>query len=261
MRDQHPTSVSPDVAKSWLPSHVIYAFIDEPPFGAPGPDGLPVGYDYSVAQIVLRRLGIEHIDSKLVEFADLIPGVIEGKWTINTGMFVTPGRSEQIVFSRPIWALVDGFVVQAGNPKRVLSYEDAARDQTVTVGVVEGNVQIETALAAGIPEKRIRRFKSQHEVVREVIAGRVCAYPGAALAHRGFLTRIKEDSVDVVDISPGPHGSLPFGAFSFGPKNLALARAFDRELKGFLGSSEHLLLAERHGLSRSEINPILDRTH
>ncbi|MCR5857204.1 transporter substrate-binding domain-containing protein [Mesorhizobium sp. J428] len=259
MRDQHPTSTSPDSATCQLPSHVIYAFIDEPPFGAPGPDGKPVGYDYSVAEIILRRLGIERIDSRLVTFGELIPGVVEGKWAINTGMFVTPGRSKQVIFSRPIWALIDGFVVQAGNPKRICSYEDAARDRTVTLGVVEGNVQIESALASGIPEERLRRFKSQHEVVREVIAGNVDAYPGAALAHRGFLTRLNAEGVEVVDIAPGTQASLPLGAFSFGSQNLSLTRVFDRELKSFLGSPEHLLLAERHGLSRSEIDPILDQ--
>lgn len=243
--------------KSIITDRIVYAFIDEPPFGAPGPDGSPVGYDYSVAVEVLSRLGVTQIAHKLVTFADLIPGVAEGMWDINTGMFITPRRSEQVIFSNPIWALVDGFVVPAGNPKQIRSYEDAARDATIVLGVVEGNVQIETALAAGVPESRIRRFKNQHEVVEQVATGAVSAYPGAALAHRGFLNRLGENRVQVVEVKSA--AELPLGALSFGKQNARLAKAFNSELVGFLGSKRHEELARQHGLSRAEIDPVLTR--
>ena len=124
-----------------IPKLVTYAFIDEPPFGAPGADGTPVGYDWSVAVAVFRRMGIA-VDTKLVAFGDLIPGVVEGKWAINTGMFVTRARSEQVIFSRPIWALIDGFVVKAGNPLEINSYLVAAHNPGIVLGGVRGNVQI-----------------------------------------------------------------------------------------------------------------------
>jgi polar amino acid transport system substrate-binding protein len=95
-----------------IPHRIVYAYLDEPPFGAPGPDGHAIGYDAELAEKVLRAIGVKHIDVVLVKFPELIDGVTSGRWTMNTGMFVTPERAQSVAFSRPIWALIDGFVAR-----------------------------------------------------------------------------------------------------------------------------------------------------
>jgi polar amino acid transport system substrate-binding protein len=176
-----------------VPARVTYAFLDEPPFGTPSSDGRAVGYDAELAETALHAIGVKQIDFVLVKFPELMPGVISGRWAMNTGMFVTRERAQSIAFTRPIWALVDGFMVQAGNPMKLRSYADAARDPSVKVGGVRNNVQVDSAIGAGIPAERLRLFESQHEIIPEIQAGRIDAYPGAALAHRGFLGATKAE--------------------------------------------------------------------
>jgi len=62
---------------------VTFAYIEEPPFAATI-DGQPAGSDVDVARAVLARMGIKDVDVRKVEFAELLPGVASGKWTMNT---------------------------------------------------------------------------------------------------------------------------------------------------------------------------------
>ena len=95
-----------------LPDQIVFAYLDEPPFCAPAVDG-PVGCDVEVAFVVLRALGVERIETRLVTFAELLPGVASGAWHVNTPLFITPERARLVDFSRPVWSLADGLMVQA----------------------------------------------------------------------------------------------------------------------------------------------------
>ncbi|MDQ0393049.1 transporter substrate-binding domain-containing protein [Labrys monachus] len=239
-----------------IPHRIVYAYLDEPPFGAPGPDGGAIGYDAELAENVLHAVGVTHIDVVLVKFPDLIGGVMSGRWTMNTGMFVTPERSQSVAFSRPIWALVDGFVVKAGNPKGLRSYADAARDPSVKLAGVRGNVQVDSAFKAGVPAERMRLFESQHDIIAEIRSGRIDAYPGAALAHRGFIEATGADGVEVVQLE-SQAGTAPLGAFSYAKESRALKDAVDAYLAEYLGTDQHLALAKKYGLTMEEISPVI----
>jgi polar amino acid transport system substrate-binding protein len=91
---------------------------------------------------------------------------------MNTALFVTPERSRLVDFSRPIWALADGFIVKAGNPGGFDSYAALAADKTARLGIVQGTVQRQTALNAGIPADRIVELATQAEVIA-ALAGQV----------------------------------------------------------------------------------------
>jgi polar amino acid transport system substrate-binding protein len=73
---------------------VTFAYLDEPPFCAPGSGG-PVGCDVEVAFAVLMAIGVERIETRLVTFADLLPGVARADWQINTPLFVTDERQQR----------------------------------------------------------------------------------------------------------------------------------------------------------------------
>ena len=78
-----------DDGTAWR-ERVVLAYIDEPPFGMPGPDGQARGCDVDLAMTVLHGIGVRHIEMRLTTFAELLPGVCAGRWTINTPLFVTP---------------------------------------------------------------------------------------------------------------------------------------------------------------------------
>ena len=238
-----------------LPDPVIFAYLDEPPFCAPAADG-PVGCDVEVAFAVLRAIGIERIETGLVTFAELLPGVASGAWQINTPLFITEERARLVEFSRPVWSLADGLMVKAGNPKRLTSYRALAAHADARLVVVADQVQEQRALSAGLPPARVLRVATQPEAVAAVRDGRADAYASVAMAHRGFLRAEPDARLAVVDFG-ADGGAAAEGAYSFAKSNGDLRRAFDGALERFLGSPEHRAIMRRYHFTDADIDRVL----
>ena len=234
---------------------VVFAYLDEPPFCAPRADG-PVGCDVEVAFSVLRAIGVERIETRLVTFAELLPGVAGGTWHINTPLFITEERARLVDFSRPVWSLADGLMVQAGNPKRLTSYLALAAHADARLVVVADQVQEQRARGAGLPPARVLRVATQPQAVAAVQDGRADAYASVAMAHRGFLRTAPDARLAVVDFG-AEGGAAAEGAYSFAKSNAELRRAFDGALQRFLGSPEHRAIMRRYDFTDTDIDRVL----
>ena len=239
----------------------ILAYLDEPPFCYPRPDGEATGCDIDVARHVLTELGVPHVETRLVTFAELMPGVVTGEWTVNTPLFVTEERAQQVTFSRPVWALADGLLVRATDAGALVSYEALAHDGHVNVGVIAGQIQEPATLAAGVPPARILHYASQGEAVTALRQGQIDAYPSVAAAHRGYLQQHPNPDLVIVDLlsaASGGEGSIAaVGAYSFAPTSSRLRDAFDQVLAAFLGSSQHRAIMRNYGFTNAEIDRVL----
>lgn len=241
---------------------VIFAYIDEPPFASPDPNGQAVGYDIELVTAVLKRLGVNHVETELVTFGDLIPGVSAGDWTMNCAMFITPERSKLVQFSYPIWTVQDGFVVLSGNPQGLTSYEAVAKHPTARLGVVVDQVQEQSALQAGIPAERIDIFPEQDEIIEALLQGTVDAYPTTSLGIRHYLKRLNNPSLQAVNFQlDDPNATQPIflGGFSFAKTNREFYQAFNTQLASFLGSEDHQTIMKNHDFTAVEIAPVLNR--
>jgi polar amino acid transport system substrate-binding protein len=251
-----------DAGVGSLPGEVVLAILDEPPFcwlSNGDPLGAPLGCDVEVATTVLRRAGIGTVTVRQVTFADLIPGVVAGRWHVNTGMFVTPERAERVRFTRPIWAVPDGLIVRATDAGRFASYRDLATDRTARLAVVTGQVQAESAREQGVPDDRIVAYDTQDEAVDAVRAEIADAAASTALGNRALLARVPTETKLVAVNLTTPSGQVPLGAFSVSHRQPALADALDTELATFLGSPEHRALMTRYGFSAKDLDPALNR--
>jgi len=236
----------------------IVAYLDEPPFFSPTPNGDPIGCDIELTHTVLGRLGIERIEFVLTTFGELIPGLLAGRWHVNTPIFITADRSQLIDFSLPVWAAADGFIVRASDTRDFSSYEGIAADDTIRLGVVIGQVQRTAASRAGVPAARIVEFADQDAAVRAVIDGRVDASVSTAPGNAAFLRRATDPRlVAVTDSLAHRRGPVPFGAFSFHKQTADLSAAFDDMLRGYLGTPPHLDMMGRYGFSAEELQPVL----
>ena len=234
---------------------VVFAYLDEPPFCAPAAGG-PVGCDVEVAFSVLRAIGVERIETRLVTFAELLPGVAGGAWHINTPLFVTEERARLVDFSRPVWSLADGLMVRVGNPKHLTSYQALAAHADARLVVVADQVQEQRALAAGLGAARVLRVATQPEAVAVVRDGRADAYASVAMAHRGFLRAAPDARLEVVDFATDG-GAMAEGAYSFAKTNVDLKRAFDGALQRYLGSPEHRAIMRRYDFTDADIDRVL----
>ena len=120
----------------------------------------------AIAREVLSRLGIDEMDAVVVDFGALIPGLQAGQFDmIAAGMFITPERGEQIMFSDPDYCGATAFAVPAGNPHNISDFESVA-EAGITLAVISGAVEEGYALDLGVPEANLARFRSEPGCVR-----------------------------------------------------------------------------------------------
>jgi polar amino acid transport system substrate-binding protein len=216
---------------------VTMAILDEPPFCWLGEDGA-TGADVDVATTMLYRIGVDDVDFVQVEFAELIPGLIRGRWQLNTGLFITEERRRLVRFTRPIWTVPDGLIVR--RDRRFKSYVDIAADPTARLAVVAGQVQGDSARVAGIPDERILTFDTQEETVRAVRRGQAEAAASTAVGNRAMLQRFAK-GLTAVELPDGGDG-----AFSAAED---LVERLDRALAKYLGTPEHRAVMTRYGIA------------
>lgn len=234
---------------------MIFAFLEEPPFCFTESSGAVSGCDVELARAMCERLGLDFQPVE-TEFAELLPGLAKGRWTMTTGLFVSDERRKLVDFSLPIWALADGLLVAEGNPRGLAGYRSIAADSSALLGVITAQVQYRTALENGVPSDRIRMFATQSEAADAVAAGGVHAYASVALAHRGYLARMPEAPLTVVDV-PSSEKQPAFGAFALRKTDAALRKAIDACLGDILGGPWHRELMKRYGFSDRDIKRVV----
>lgn len=233
-----------------------FAYLIEPPFNYRDADGFVVGCDVELAQYVARQLGVDTLALVESAFADLLPGVSNGRWQMTTGLFATPERQKVAAFSKPIWALPDGLLVRRGNPLDLTGYASAAEHDQCTVAVIRDQFQHRSALAFGMPDARVTIFETYIAAAEAVRDGTVDAYASVGRAHTGFLKQNSGFDCDVVTV-PTAEKPPAFGSFGFALKDVHLRRSVNAILDDFIGSPDHRTLMGRYGFSDAEIDLIV----
>jgi polar amino acid transport system substrate-binding protein len=234
---------------------VRIAYIDEPPFYWTDAAGSVTGSDIELAEVVLRAAGATSIEYQLTSFDELLPGVAKGRWDMNVPIFVTAGRAEHVAFSAPVWALGDGFVVHGGNPKALVSYKAVAARRDARLGIIAGQVQLDSARSAGVSDDQIAMFNDQPEAVAALLAGKIDAFAGTAVGNREVAGANATLEAVAHELSKG--GNAPVGAFSFSKSNHGLLQAVNDQLRKYLGSADHRARMAKYGLTETEIDSVI----
>ncbi|TIV95591.1 MAG: transporter substrate-binding domain-containing protein, partial [Mesorhizobium sp.] len=190
------------------------------------------------------------------EFADLLPGVANGRWDMTTGLFISDERRKLVDFTRPIWSLPDGLMVTKDNPLRVEGYRSLARNPSAILAVISDQIQHQTALQNGVPPERITVLATQAEAAEAVATGTVQAYASVAMAHRGYIARRPDAPLEVIDV-PASEKQPAAGAFALAKSNDVLRQKVDRCLDELLGSPWHRTMMSECGFSGDDIDRLL----
>lgn len=228
-----------------------FAYLIEPPFNYRDDAGRVTGCDVELARIVLSMIGVETVEFVETEFSNLLPGLEQGRWDVTTGLFDTAERRKIAAFSRPIWALSDGFLVLKGNPCKLDGYVSAAQNPHCRLAVVRDQVQHHAALASGMSQAKIVLYDTYHEAARAVVEKKADAYASVAMAHRGYLAQNPSVDLEVIAVS-GAEKSASFGAFGFRHSDKELKNAIDGALAQYLGSSEHRAMMQTYGFTHDD---------
>lgn len=228
-----------------------YAYVDEK-------TGRLTGEAPEIARILLKDIGVDRVEGVLTEFGSLIPGLKAGRFdVIAAGMYVLPKRCREIAFTNPTYKVGEAFLVKAGNPLHLHSYEDVAAHSGARLGVVAGAVELAYARATGIPDERIAVLPDPPSAVAAVQAGRIDAYGGTALTVQDMLHKAGDGDVEIAAPFRDPviegETVAGYGAFGIRKDDEALLQAFNKHLKAFIGSKQHRDLVRPFGFTEAEL--------
>ena len=230
------------------------AVANERPYGYITEDGELSGESPTIARAILERIdsGIR-MEGKSMDWGQLIPRLQAGDVdVVAAGMFITPARCEQVAFSNPTYVVGESFLVRAGNPKELDSYEAISRDPDARVGLVAGTVEYNYAMHSGIPADRAPLYRDFGRAVDALAAGEIHAVGLTSLTARSLArSTTRADLEATPQFYPVIDGEEKkgYGAFAFRKEDAALVEAFNRHLADFIGSEAHWEAVEPFGFA------------
>lgn len=234
-------------------SSVRIGYANETPFAYTALDGSVTGESPEIVRKVFERMQIDTIKPVLTEWGSLIPGLRAGRFDlIAAGMYITPERCKQVLFTDPHYRLLDTLLVAEGNPKNLRSYEDIANNPDVKIAIMSGTVNLGYAREAGIKDSQILQVPDTTSQLQAVRSGRADAAIGTQLTMKGLADKAGDDVEAIADFKDDP-SRAGYGALAFRPQDKALRDAVNAELKQWLGSEEHLKTIEPFGFDRSNV--------
>ncbi len=231
--------------------YVRVGFANESPFAYATPDGKLTGEAPEIAKVILKRMGIPQIDGVLTEFGSLIPGLQAGRFDIiAAGMFVTRARCGQILFSEPTYGIGEDLLVPKGNPKKLKDYGSIAANRRLKLAVEAGAIEMTYAQKAGVGLSQLVILPDQSSLVKAVQSGRADAASLTALSVEDMAR--KNTGVEALPPFNTVAGKsvVGEGAFGFRKSEADFVKAFDAQLKSFIGSPEHIALVTPFGFGK-----------
>ena len=233
-------------------SSVRIGYANETPFAYTALDGSVTGESPEIVRKVFERMEIDTIKPVLTEWGSLIPGLRAGRFDlIAAGMYITPERCKQVLFTDPHYQLPDTLLVKTGNPKGLHSYEDIAKSGA-KVAIMSGTVNLGYARNSGITDDQILQVPDTTAQLQAVRAGRADAAVGTQLTMKGLADK-GGDSVEAIAEFKDDPAHTGYGALAFRPEDKDLRDAVNAELKKWLGSEEHLATVGPFGFDQSNI--------
>ncbi|ANY86420.1 MULTISPECIES: ectoine/hydroxyectoine ABC transporter substrate-binding protein EhuB [Pseudomonas] len=234
-------------------SRIRIGYANETPFAFTETDGRVTGESPEIAKVIFQKMGIKQVDGVLTEWGSLIPGLRAGRFdVIAAGMYITPARCKQVIFTDPQYALPDTLLVAAGNPKGLHSYADIAKNPDVKLAIMAGTVNLAYARESGVKDEQILQVPDTTAQLQAVRAGRADAAVGTQLTMKGLAKKGGDKVQAISDFTDDP-AHTGYGALAFRPEDKDLRDAVNAELKRWLGSEEHLKTVAPFGFDRANV--------
>lgn len=227
-----------------------YAFVDK--------NGNVTGLSPTVVQHIVKKLGINNIEWRLVEFSSLIDELESGKIdVIATGMFINSERSKRVNFSEPIFYVEEGLLVVKDNPNKIASLEQALLNDDIQIAVLAGSVEHTLLKEMGFKNDQLLIVHDSHSGVVVLKSGFADAL-ALSLPTLNWILLEDEDGVFEI-IKPKLLNEISekkkngYGAVQFRKKDVALQNAWNREIKSFIGSSEYIDILKEFGFTEENM--------
>ncbi len=211
-----------------------------------------------ITREIAKRMGLNKVEGVLTEFGSLIPGLKAKRFDIiAAGMYVLPKRCKEISFTLPTYKVGEAFLVKAGNPLALHSYENVAKHPSARLGVIAGAVELGYARDTGVPFARITILPDVPSAVAAINADRIDAYAGTNLTINDIMNKTSETALERATPFTDPviEGKqvIGYGAFGIRRKDEKLLAEFNKHLRDFIGSDEHTKSVAPFGFTPSDL--------
>ena len=171
-----------------------YGFLD---------NGKLTGESPTVQKAIWNALGINTVKAKETEFNGLIPGLKAHHFdAVAAGMFITPDRCKEAIFSDPIYCAPEAFMVQKGNPKNLTDFESVAKSNA-TLGVFNAAVEADYAKSAGVSGGQIKTMPNQQAAITQLQQGRIDAIALTSISLNWALKHQPQGTQDALEVTKG----------------------------------------------------------
>ena len=217
------------------------AFYNFIPYAYKNDDGTLTGTDVEILRVVLEKMGGGVASAGATEWGALIPGVKTGRFdVVAAGMFVTPKRCAEVMFSEPTFGILNAFLIVEGNPHNLTDYESVAANSELKLGAVSGSAQVEYAKSAGVADDNIVQLPDNATAVAALQAGRIHAYALSPPGVRAVLAALPDSGLSMSEAFAEVAGvkRVSHGAFAFRKTDAEFVAAFNAALTEFIGTPE-----------------------
>jgi polar amino acid transport system substrate-binding protein len=232
-------------------------FANEAPYDFATASGDLTGEAPAVARAIMKQLGVPSITGVLTEFESLIPGLAAGRFDmVAAGMFITPQRCQQILFSDPDYAAPEALAVLKGNPKHLETLQDVAK-AGVAVGVLSGAVEGGLAKSAGVSSSNIKEFPDQTSMIEGLTAGRIQAICLTSISLRYAIQTAGQGKVELATpFFPVTNGKkeVDGGGYGFRKNDASFRDQFNKILHQMQSDGTLLKLVKPFGFGAPEID-------
>ncbi|WP_010098189.1 ectoine/hydroxyectoine ABC transporter substrate-binding protein EhuB [Ornithinibacillus scapharcae] len=238
---------------------VTIGFANEKPY-AYEENGELKGAAVDIAKAVFQELGVEEVDSELLEFGQLISGLNAGQFDVITaGMAIKPDRCENVAFGEPEMMYGEGLIVQKGNPLQLESYEDIANNPEVIIAVMQGATENDFLKNSGVDPDQILSVPDIPASIAAVQSGRADATTGTEFTIKDALASANTDELEFVETfeQPDVEGVPSYGASAFNLDDEELLEAYNEVLAELKADGTVAELLEKNGFSE-QMNMVPD---
>ena len=224
---------------------IVIGVADAPPWSEITADGEIVGGAPDVTIAVLKKLGINNVEAKIVEYGAMIPGLQANRFdVVAAGLFIKAQRCEAVLFSEPDVCDAQSFAVMAGNPMQLNSYEDVAKSGA-KIAVCGGCVEEGFAREAGVPVANIITVPDRQSSLKLLADGRVDVYAYPYLSMVAEVKKIARDEIEIV--TPIENTPVGCGGAAFRKADTEFRDAYNVALNDLKANGEFEEILGRYG--------------
>ncbi|WP_420404456.1 ectoine/hydroxyectoine ABC transporter substrate-binding protein EhuB [Nisaea sp.] len=228
--------------------YATVAVANEPPYSDVKSDGYVSGAAPDVARAVMKMLGVPELKAQIVPYGSMIPALQARRVDMATsGLYIKPKRCESIIYSEPDLCGAEAFAVAAGNPHKIMTYEDIGNNPEVTMTTCAGCAEEAYALERGVKPEQIKVFTDPPSGIKMLQQGRVDVFALSGLGTQDLLRKTNDPNLELIM----PVAGVPMGCAgaAFNPNDKDFRDAYDEALKKLKDSGEFAKIVEPYGFS------------